>query len=110
MTAQVAEVTNDNYDVEVTNSDLPVALDLWAPWCGPCHMVSPILEQLAEQYNGKFKICKLNVDESPQIAGRFGVNAIPTILFIKDGREVNRFVGVQPRDRYQMAIEALIDE
>lgn len=110
MTEQMAEITDANYDDEVANCDLPVVLDLWAPWCGPCRMVAPVMEDLAEQYEGKVKVCKLNVDENPATAGRFGVNAIPTVLLIQDGDEVNRFVGVQPKDSYQKAIDDLIED
>jgi thioredoxin 1 len=110
MAGGVADVTDESFDAEVLKSAVPVLVDMWAPWCGPCRMVSPVIEQIAEANAGKIKACKLNVDENPETAGRFSINAIPTVLFFKDGREVERLrmVGVQPRATYQKAIDEVL--
>ncbi|MGD2175800.1 MAG: thioredoxin [Candidatus Brocadiaceae bacterium] len=108
MSADVEEITDESFEQEVINSDLPVVLDLWAPWCGPCKMVSPVLESLAEENAGKVKVCKLNVDGNVETAARFGISGIPTVLFFKDGEEVKRLIGVQPKATYQETVNQLI--
>ena len=89
----VMELTEANFDDTI--ADGVTVVDLWAPWCAPCHMQTPILEKVAKIVGTKAKIARLNVDEAMSVAGRFGVQAIPTLLLLKDGKEVNRFVGVQ---------------
>ncbi len=105
MSEKVIEVTDRNWDAEVVQSDVPVLVDLWAPWCAPCKMVTPIMESLAEENEGRLKVCKLNVDENPSVASKFGINAIPTVLVIENGEEVDRHIGVQPKATYRSAVE-----
>ena len=91
-------ITDANFAAEVERSPLPVLLDLWAPWCGPCRMITPIVEQLAAEFAGKARIGKLNVDENQATASRFNVQGIPTLLILKNGKEVDRIVGAQPKE------------
>ena len=90
-------VTDATFAAEVERSPLPVLLDLWAPWCGPCQTLAPVLEELATEMAGRVRVAKLNVDENPAIATRFNVRGIPTLLVLKAGQEVDRIVGVQPK-------------
>ncbi len=95
--ANVIELTSENWDSEVVRSEVPVLVDFWAPWCGPCRMIAPVIDQLARELAGRVRFAKLNVDENPMTAGRFDARSIPTLLVLKAGREVDRIVGVQPR-------------
>lgn len=96
--AATVEITSENFDQEVLKSDKPVLLDLWASWCGPCKMLSPIVDQVAAE-NDDIKVGKVNVDEQEEIAAKFGVTAIPTLLAFKDGKLVNQSVGFIPKDK-----------
>lgn len=98
-------VTDVTFASEVERSTLPVLLDLWAPWCGPCRMIAPVLEQLAGEMAGRVRIAKLNVDENQATAGRFNVRSIPTLLILKGGREVDRLVGVLPKSEIIRRLE-----
>ena len=91
-------VTDASFAEQVERSATPVLLDLWADWCGPCHMLAPTIDQLSSELAGKIKVAKLNIDHNPNIANRFGVRSIPTLLVLKEGREVDRLVGVQPKE------------
>ena len=91
-------LTDQNFASETSDTDLPVLIDLWAAWCGPCRMIAPIIEALASELAGRAKICKLDVDANKITAARFGVQSIPTLLILKNGREVDRLVGAQSRE------------
>ena len=93
----IVEITQDNFEAEVTQSKLPVLVDFWASWCGPCRMLSPVVDELAEQYDGKVKFGKVNVDEQPRLAMNYSVQSIPTLLLFKDGKPVNKSIGVVPK-------------
>ena len=97
LTATPITVTDATFAVEVEQSPVPVLLDFWAPWCGPCRMVAPILDELAAEKSGAVRVAKLNVDENPTTASRFNVRSIPTLLIIKNSREIDRLVGVHPK-------------
>ena len=94
----IIHINKDNFHQEVLNSDKPVLLDLWAPWCGPCRLMSPILDQLAEERED-IKVAKVNVDEEPELAGEFRVYSIPTLAVLKDGQMVNQMVGARPKNQ-----------
>lgn len=104
----VIEVTDQNFEEEVLKSNLPVLVDLWAPWCGPCRVVSPLVERLSQRYDGKFKFCKLNVGEAPQIATKYRITAIPTLMFFKDGEAADTVVGAVPEQVLQLKIDSLL--
>ena len=104
----VIEVTNQTFEEEVINSDLPVLVDLWAPWCRPCLIIAPVVDKLAEKYNGRFKFCRLNVDENPQIAARYQVMSIPTLMFFKGGQVADTVIGAVPEQVLQPKIEELL--
>jgi thioredoxin 2 len=100
-----ATVTDATFAAEVECSQLPLLLDLWAPWCGPCRMIAPVLDELASELAGRVRFAKLNVDDNPATAARFKVNSIPTLLVFKGGREVDRLVGVQSKAEIKRRLE-----
>ena len=91
-------ITKENFETEVLKSDVPVLLDFWATWCGPCMMIAPTLEEIAAENEGKLKVGKVNVDEQPELASRFGVMSIPTLVVMKDGKIVNQAMGARPKN------------
>ena len=106
--SQSIEITSSNFQSEVAESELPVLLDMWAAWCGPCRMVSPIVDELAGEYAGRIKVGKIDVDAEPAIAQAFGVASIPTIVLIKDGEVVAQAIGARPK--VQLAQALSLDE
>jgi thioredoxin 1 len=102
------EITDDNFENEVVNSDLPVLIDFWAVWCGPCKMVAPIVEELATEYDGKAKIGKLDVDSNQQTSIKFGVRSIPTLLLFKDGELKDTIIGAVPKTNIVEKLNALV--
>ncbi len=93
--------TDENFEKEALQSDLPVMVDFWAPWCGPCQMAGPVIEELAEEYAGKVKIGKLNVDDNQQVAMKYGVMSIPTVILFKGGKEIGRKIGFAGKQMYE---------
>lgn len=106
--AEIAEVTDQDFDGEVLQSDLPVVVDFWAEWCAPCRAIAPIISELAGEYGDRVKIVKMNVDESPQTPGRYGVRAIPTILAFQGGQVVGQLQGARPRAAFEELVTKLI--
>lgn len=100
-------ISDAEFDAEVLKSPLPVIIDFWAPWCGPCRVMSPLLDELATEYEGKVKVVKMNVDENPEIPGKFGVMSIPTFIIFKNGEMVDSFVGSRPKDDVKKKLDAV---
>ena len=99
------KITRENFENEVMKSNIPVLIDFWAPWCGPCRMMGPIIEQLAEEYEGKAKVGKVNVDEEGELSQAFGVMSIPTIVLVKDGKVVRQAVGARPKAEVEAMLQ-----
>lgn len=105
---EVMAVTKDSWDAEVLQAKGLVMVDFWAAWCGPCRMVSPIVDELSREYGGKVKVLKLNTDENPEVAGRYQIMGIPTLMFFKDGKVVDKLVGALSKSQYKEKIENLL--
>ena len=101
-------VTGENFKSEVLEANLPVLVDFFAEWCGPCKMVSPIVDQLAGEYAGKLKVCKVDVDQAQDLAGEYGVMSVPTIVFFKGGEKVNQVVGALPKDKLEGLVKEVV--
>ena len=106
--ADIKVATDANFQELVLGSDKPVVVDFWAVWCGPCQMVAPIVEELAGEYDGKLKVMKLNTDENPDVAGKYGIMSIPTLLFFRNGQPVEKVVGAVPKRVLKEAIDNLL--
>ncbi len=104
----VLKVEDSTWDAEVMKASELVMVDFWAVWCGPCQMVAPIVDELAQEYAGKLKVRKLNTDENPEVAGRYQVMSIPTILFFKNGQQVEKLVGARPKRQFKEMIDSLL--
>lgn len=101
-------VTNETFESEVLKSSVPVLVDFFAPWCGPCKIMHPVMEDLAKEYEGKAKVVKVNVDEEQHIAGTFNIMSIPTFIIFKDGKPVKGFMGAQPKESMKQMLDAVI--
>jgi thioredoxin 1 len=109
MHSEPINVTDEAFESSIVQSELPVVVDFWAPWCGPCKMVSPILEKFAKEYAGKLIVAKINTDENPQWAGQFGVQGIPTILFFSQGKVVHQQVGAVPEPYLRDMVDTFLE-
>jgi thioredoxin 1 len=106
--AEIHDVTDGSFDADVLQSGEPVIVDFWAEWCGPCRQIAPILKEVAGDFEGRVKIVKLNVDESPQTAGKYGIRSIPTLLAFKDGQVVEQVMGARPKSSYIEMAQKLV--
>ncbi|MBE19065.1 MAG: thioredoxin [Thaumarchaeota archaeon] len=106
--SKVLHVNQNSFDEEVLKSQIPVFVDFWAEWCGPCRAIAPVLESLAEDYNGKVKIVKINVDKETDLANKYNVSAIPSLIIVKDGKEIDRIVGGATKEVYAERINKVI--
>ncbi|MGF1541437.1 MAG: thioredoxin [Pleurocapsa sp.] len=103
--SSAAPVTDSSFTEQVLESEVPVLVDFWAPWCGPCRMVAPVVEEIAEQYEGQVKVVKLNTDENPQVASQYGIRSIPTLMIFKGGQRVDMVVGAVPKTTLANTLE-----
>ena len=108
MSQLTVEVTDQNFQTEVLGNALPVIVDFWAPWCGPCRMIAPKLEEIAKEYEGKAVVAKVNVDNSPMVAGQFGIRSIPTLLYVKGGKIVDQVIGNLPKGDLEARLKNLL--
>ncbi len=106
--ANVMEFNLANFETEVNGSDMPVLVDFWAPWCGPCKMLGPTIEQLASEYAGKAKVGKINVDDNQDLAARFGIRGIPTVMLFKGGKSIGSFVGLKSKEELAKALDGAL--
>lgn len=105
-----AEVTDSTFKEQVLDSNVPVLVDFWAPWCGPCRMVAPVVEEIADQYKGQVKVVKVNTDENPNVASQYGIRSIPTLMIFKGGQRVDMVVGAVPKTTLANTLEKYIEK
>lgn len=108
MAGMALQVSEETFETEVLKSSLPTLVDFWAPWCGPCKAISPVIEELAHEYAGKIKLVKVNVDDNPGVAAQYGIRAIPTLIFFKDGKLVNQITGAVSKASLDQALQKLL--
>ena len=106
--AQVVDISDNTFKAEVLEAETPVLVDFWAEWCGPCKMISPIVEEVAEEYEGRLKVCSLDVDAHPQSTNEYGIRSIPTLLLFRDGKVADQIIGAVPKKQLVKRIEALL--
>jgi thioredoxin 1 len=104
MSKDIVEIDDNSFDSEVLQSELPVLVDFWAPWCGPCRAIAPLVEELAVDYGDKIKFTKCNVDDNPITPGKYGIKSIPTLIFFKDGNVVDKIIGMVPKSKLEAVI------
>ena len=107
--SQPIHVSDGDFQTKVLDSSTPVVVDFWAPWCGPCRMVAPVLDELASEYDEKIVIAKVNTDENPQWAMKYGIQSIPTMLFVKDGEIFDRIIGAHPKPSIQQRVDSMLN-
>ena len=107
--SSAVDIADASFETEVLKSEIPVLVDFWAPWCGPCRVVAPVVQEIAEQYAGKVKVVKMNTDENPQTASQYGIRSIPTLMFFKDGQKVDQLVGAVPKSTVSITLEKHIE-
>lgn len=101
-------ITKSNFEKEVVASEIPVVLDFWATWCGPCKMLSPVLDELAAEYSDRVRFCKVNVDDEPELSARFGIASIPTLIFFENGEILKKTVGYREKDKLEEMLKELL--
>lgn len=99
------QATDGNFELEILKSEVPVMVDFWAPWCGPCHIIGPVIEELAAEYTGRVKVAKMNVDENPATPSQYGIRGIPTVILFKDGKVFDQIVGAVPKSKVEEMIK-----
>jgi thioredoxin 1 len=106
--ADIMQVTDETFETEIVNSDIPAVVDFWAAWCGPCKMVGPVVEELAKDYEGKVKVAKMDVDQNRETPAKFGIRNIPTLIFFKGGEVANTIIGAQPKSSIEEELKKLL--
>lgn len=106
--ANYVELNDTNFEQEVLKSEVPVLVDFWAEWCAPCRIIAPLIDELAQQFSGKIKVAKMDVDQNPQSSMNYGIRSIPTLLFFKDGKPVDQLLGAVPKNQIEEKIAALV--
>ncbi len=108
MAANIVEISDDNFDTEVLQGDKPVVVDFWAPWCGPCRAIGPLMEEIAVTFNDKVKFTKCNVDSNPVTPGKYGIRSIPTLMFFKQGNVVDQVIGIVAKTKLETIINKML--